>query len=367
MRWVLVCALLVCCGCKKPVPPRVLHIQVAVGPELRQQPDWRDRIAGRIRTASELLRPANLQLELAGANEWEPDSKLPPELNRWRLGGYHSSGDWLAIGFVGSEQPGTEPGLSVPFDPRLLVYDVAGGSEARQAEALAHEVGHALGAWHAHEGGTLMSLSTGEKLDSDALSCFEITRTMDFRQGAAGLTQDDVARLLKVWKASKAEPASNPLYRFYSSMGEEQIRHRSVAEGRENLVKAVHYGPDVAKAHVELGNADLATRDYLDAADEFRAAVKLDPHSQPAMGGLAAALIGTGKRDEAVDTLAKSVSMNPGDPVAHANMGIVLAGTPGRLEDGIAELREALRLNPNAEAVKRTLDAALDAKSKGRR
>jgi hypothetical protein len=48
-------------------------------------------------------------------------------------------------------------------------------------------------------------------------------------------------------------------------------------------------------------------------------------------------------------------------------MGVVLVGTPGRLDDGIAELREALRISPNSESIKRSLDAALEARSKGRK
>jgi Flp pilus assembly protein TadD len=108
----------------------------------------------------------------------------------------------------------------------------------------------------------------------------------------------------------------------------------------------------------------------LDAVDEFRAAAKLDPHSSAAMGGLAAALVGIGRRDEAVETLAQSLRVNPGDSIAHANMGVVLVGMPGRLDQGIAELRESLRIDPNApnaEAIKRSLDSALDAKSKGKK
>ncbi len=368
MRWLLVCALLFCAGCKKPAPPpRLLHVQVAAGPDLRKNPDWRDRIAARVRAASEMLRPANLSLELAGASEWEPDSNLPPEMNRWRLAGYHSSGDWLAVGFSGSVQSGSEPGLATAFDPRVLVFEITGAPEELQAAALAHEIGHVFGAWHARQGGTLMSLPSGGKLDAAALACFRIARAVDFRQGIASLSPDAIEELQKLWKSSGAEPATNPVYRFYSSLGEEQIRRRNVIEGRENLTKAVKYAPEIAKTHLDLGNVDIATRDYMDAVDEFRAAAKIDPHSAPALSGLAAAQIGLGRRNEALDTLTRSLQMNPGDAGAHTNLGVVLVGTPGRLDDGIAELREALRLNPNAEAAKHSLDLALEAKSKGRR
>jgi len=365
MRWVLVCALLLC-GCHK-TPPRILHIQVAVGPDLRQQADWRDRVAGRIRAASAIFRPLNLQFEMAGASEWAPDPKLPPEMNRWMLGGFHTSGDWIALGLYGSAQPGAEPGLAVPFDARVLVYDIPGGNEERNAAAMAHELAHVLGAWHPPQSGSLMSLPPGSRVDDTALSCLRLTRALDLRQGAAGLDAETVTRLQKLWTASKADPSTNPFYRFYSSVGAEAYRRGVRPEAEEDFIKAASFGPDVARAHLDLANAEMTNREYLEAVDEYRKASKLDPRSSAAISGLAAALLGSGQRQEAVQALSKGLQMNPGDAAAHANMGVVLVGTPGRLDDGIAELREALRISPNSEQIKRSLDAALEARSKGRK
>jgi len=364
MRWVLVCALLLC-GCHKMPPPRTLHIQVAAGPELRQQADWRDRVAGRIRAASAIFRPLNLQLEMAGVSEWAPDPKLAPEMNRWMLVGYHTSGDWIELGLYGSAQPGAEPGLAVPFDARVLVYDIPGGDEERNAAALAHELAHVFGAWHTPESGSVMSLPPGSKLDDTALSCLRLTRALDFRLGAPGLNAETVAAIQKIWTASKAEPSTNPFYRFYSSLGAEAFRRNIRPEAEEDFLKAARFAPGVARAHLDLANTEMANREYLEAVDEYRAASKLDPHSSTALSGLAAALLGSGQRDAAVQVLSKGLEMNPGDAAAHANMGVVLVGTPGKLDEGIAQLREALRINPSSESVKHSLDAALEAKNKG--
>ena len=368
MRWVLVSAL-VLTGCHKsaPVAPRVLHLQIAAGPDLRRQPDWRGRIESRVRAASELFLPLNLELEAATVSEWEPDPNLAPERNRWRLAGFHSSGDWIELGFYGSAQPGSEPGLAVPFDSRALVFEIAGAPEAQQAAAIAHEVGHVLGAWHAPEGGSVMSLPPGKKLDPRAAAVIHAGRGVDLRQGASSLDANAVKQIQQVWTDAKIEPTTNPLYRFYTALGAEQFARGNRAGARQSFRSAVEFGPDVAKAHTDLGNAQLGTRDYLDAADEFRKAAKLDPHSTAAQTGLAAALIGAGQRSEGMQALASTVRLNPGDPSAHANLGVVLVSTPGRLDDGIAELREALRINPNLDSAKRSLDAALQAKSKGRK
>jgi len=355
------------CGCHKPLPPRIVHIQVAAAPDFRQQANWRDLVAGRVRAASELFRPLDIQLELGGVSEWEPNPSMAPEAIRWTLAGFHSSGDWINLGFFGSAQQANEPGLAVPFDPRVLVFHIAGAPEARQAAALAHELGHVFGAWNSNEGGFVMSLPPGEKMDAAATSLLKVTRTVDFRQGPAGFSKDLVDRIQKVWADSKAGPATNPLYRSYSGGGIEALRLGSRRTAEEELAKAAKFGPDVAKAHIDLADAELANREYSDAADEFRKAIKMDAHSGAALSGLAAALVGAGHREEAVQPLVQNVRMNPSDAGSHANLGVVLVTTPGHLDEGIAELREALRINPKLDPVKRSLDAALEAKSKGRK
>lgn len=324
-------------------------------------------MAGRIRAASNVFSPLNLQFEMAGVSDWEPDLKQPPEINRWQLGGFESSGDWIHLGIYNSAQSGSEPGLAVPFDSRVLVFELPGDVEDRNAAALTHELGHAFGAWHTGQSGSVMNLPPGLKLDDATVSCLRLTRGADFRKGAAGLDADTITGLEKVWTASKAEPSTNPFFRYYSSVGSEAFRRGMRAESEENFVKALTFAPQVAGAHLELADAELSNREYLEAVEEFRQALKLEPHSGAAVSGLAAALVGAGRREEALQLLTKGISMNPGDAAAHANLGVVLVGTPGRLDDGIAELREALRIRPDSEPVKRSLNAALDAKSKGRK
>ena len=102
---------------------------------------------------------------------------------------------------------------------------------------------------------------------------------------------------------------------------------------------------------MELGNAELANHEYLEATAELRKALQMTPGSNAAMSGLAAALLATGHRDEGLETLAKSAKMNPGDARARANYGIVLLGIPNRMDEGIAELREAVRIDPGNDSL----------------
>lgn len=365
MRRLLFCALLLV-GCHR-TPPRVLHVQVAAGPELRRQTGWRDLVAARLRAVSAIFEPLAVQFVPATVSEWEPDPKQSPEANRRILAGFHDSGNWIELGFYGSRQADGEPGLAVPFDPRVLVFDVPSASEAQQAANLAHELGHLFGAWHPQGGGSVMSLPAGKELDRDAKSCLRLTRSVDLLHGASSLDADTVRRIQKLWTASKDGASSNPFYRFYSGLGLEEISRGLRPQAVEDFTKAAQFGPGLAIAHVDLGNVELASHEYLEAADEMRKALALDPGSSAAMSGLAAALLATGHRDEALQLLAKSVKMNPGDPRLHANLGVVLVGAPGRMKDAIAELREALRIDPGNAAIRHSLDLALAARKQRRK
>jgi len=365
MRRVVCCALLLA-GCYRP-PPRVLHVQVAVGPELRRQTGWRNLVSARLRALSAIFEPLALRFEVANISEWEPDPKQSLEANRRILAGFHASGDWIELGFYGSRQADGEPGLAVAYDPRVLVFDDPGAGETQQAAGLAHEIAHLLGAWHAHSSGSLMSLPPGTELDRGTMSCLRLTRSVNLSRGPSGLDAATLQRLQELWTASKAEASTNPFYRFYTSRGLEAVARGLPSQAEEDFTKAEHFAPGLAIAHVDLGNVELAAHEFLAAADEMRKALALDPKSSGAMNGLAAVLVVTGHRGEAIEWLAKSVQLTPGDPRVHANMGVVLANTPGRIDDAIAELREALRLDPGNAAMRHSLDLALAARQQGRR
>jgi Flp pilus assembly protein TadD len=110
----------------------------------------------------------------------------------------------------------------------------------------------------------------------------------------------------------------------------------------------------------------MLMRRYPAAAVEFRKLTELDPQSAPALNNLAAALLESRQPEGAVASLRKAAELVPQNASLHANMGMVLARINGHLDEGIEELRLALRLSPNDPKVKAALDAALAAKAKGR-
>ena len=103
--------------------------------------------------------------------------------------------------------------------------------------------------------------------------------------------------------------------------------------------KALAMAPERDDFHNNLGYCLLLQNKKKDAADEFRAALRLNPSSVVATNNLAAAL-GEGSPKEAIQRL-QSVA----DPAtAHSNMAAVLIEA-GRYEDARKEIDQALSYN----------------------
>ena len=92
---------------------------------------------------------------------------------------------------------------------------------------------------------------------------------------------------------------------------------------------------------------------YEEAVAAWRQVLETDPEDVLANGNLAAALLASGRRDEAASQtrkvselkLRKAATDNPGDPAPHNALGILLLDG-GHPEDATAEFRKAIGLEP---------------------
>ncbi len=124
------------------------------------------------------------------------------------------------------------------------------------------------------------------------------------------------------------------------------------------LAASAQQAAQPARQQEELGGHDLTTKNFTEAAKEFRTALSLDPNSVPAHVGLGVALQETGDAVGAVAQFQKAIQLDPSDAAAHYHLGVAF-GQAGNLNQAKAELAEALKLKPDSAEAHYTLGLLL--------
>src|ERR1700758_1251122 len=94
-----------------------------------------------------------------------------------------------------------------------------------------------------------------------------------------------------------------------------------------------------------LGVALLEQFKHREGAEEFRRALRLDPHNALAQINLAIALYNVPDVDAARKEAEAASAQSPGAPQPHYILGLI-AKQQGRVEDALASFRRALRIAP---------------------
>jgi adenylate cyclase len=178
--------------------------------------------------------------------------------------------------------------------------------------------------------------------------------------------QDEVAQTIVATLAGRLEEAefrgvarrrteSMPAYDCLLR-GIEHLRGYAADDNRrarELFERAVVLDPRFALAHAYLALALLVEHGYDDAPEPIRdraldsaqTALRLDPGEGRCHQFLAQAYLYKHQFDQAMSHSERSVALNPNDANGLAQRGLVLAYV-GRADEGIALIREAMRLNP---------------------
>jgi tetratricopeptide (TPR) repeat protein len=118
---------------------------------------------------------------------------------------------------------------------------------------------------------------------------------------------------------------------------------------------------DEIRRHVARGAEFFQKRQYAQAEQEYRAALKLDPQNADLFVSLGSALIDQEKNDDAESAARDALRLNPNNAGAHSVLGFAL-GSKGDSDGAIAEFHEALRLNRNNDLAHTGLGITLELK-----
>ncbi|MCX8053037.1 MAG: tetratricopeptide repeat protein [Armatimonadetes bacterium] len=116
-------------------------------------------------------------------------------------------------------------------------------------------------------------------------------------------------------------------------------------------------GPN-PRAHYNLGCAYSVRGMFDEAAEQYRLAIKIDPHRYDALNNLGFVMIQKDKPAEAEKYLRRALKLNPNFFDAHNNLGLAL-GLQGRIDEAIAHFRAALKIRPHDEKARANLETAL--------
>lgn len=128
---------------------------------------------------------------------------------------------------------------------------------------------------------------------------------------------------------------------------EETLFRQAIAVTRDNWF-----------AHYNLGSYLRAHQRVSDAAREFGEAFRIKPGEVMSRANYGAALIDTGRPDEAVKVLEAGVRKHPRCALIHNNLGIAYAAL-GREREAVREFNAALRITPDYESARRNLAVVL--------
>ena len=132
------------------------------------------------------------------------------------------------------------------------------------------------------------------------------------------------------------------------------------SEALKSVERAVALAPENFDAQFTLGRALYGMGDSAAAAQAFRAALKLRPDDARALFFLATALESAGDTEAALAAYSELIRRQPQAAEGHLGLGVVLIKRGGAdAENGIEELRTAVRIDPNQYEAQVTLGRAL--------
>lgn len=111
--------------------------------------------------------------------------------------------------------------------------------------------------------------------------------------------------------------------------------------------------------YVEEGDKYAGERQYDQAVDAYRQAIKLDPNLAAAYHGLGRVYVNMGRAADALGPMRTAVRLDPANAFAHVNLAITMENLR-RFDEALTELNEAKRLSPKDATIHNELGNLLN-------
>ncbi len=138
-----------------------------------------------------------------------------------------------------------------------------------------------------------------------------------------------------------------------SSRAADSFKTGDIDEGQAALAEVSKSDPKMYIVPFMLGESALRRSDWVKAATELQRCLDLNPNFDQAMTGLARALLGLGKPDEARQWLEKALKLNPKNYRAWYELGSIESETDQAA--AIADMEKAISIQPNFASLRRDL------------
>lgn len=258
-----------------------------------------------------------------------------------------------------------------PVTPKQVsetIERVRGISPARDVAALALSLGQQLLLEKRYSEADQLFKSVLEKWSREAPALYGAALA-NFNLGRTVEAESLVRAAVAVYLGRAGETAvQNPMAGVQRERGADALVLLAVvlgargndSEALKSVERAVSLAPANFDAQFTLGRARYSLGDSAAAVKAFRAALALKPNDARALFFLATALERAGNSDAALNAYRHLIDRQPQAAEGHLGLGVLLIKRGGtQSEQGIQELKNAVRIDPDLYEAQVTLGRAL--------
>jgi tetratricopeptide (TPR) repeat protein len=188
-----------------------------------------------------------------------------------------------------------------------------------------------------------------QDMSKEAVVAFEKALEADPKHWKAhnnmALASIDLGELEEAEAHYRESLAIEPQPAVYSDLGFVLERQGLAEEAGELYRKSLELDPQSASAHYNLAASLTRRGEFVAAERHFRAALERNPNAQT-YTGLGFVLGQQGRVDDAIAELKQAIEVNPAHPAAYDQLATILV-EQGRLDEAEATYRGLLRTRPN--------------------